>query len=81
MGDILTFLRRQGFPVEGTCVSYYSSIFSAFVNCNTDPVGDFVHIQAKDLEVIANYPSLRLRFEKLQGPMYPDSDEEGQMQQ
>ena len=44
LSDVLRFLSRQGFPVEGANVSYYSSIFSAFVNCNADPVGDFVHI-------------------------------------
>jgi len=45
-------------------VSYYSAIFSAFVNCNVDPVGDFVHICEKDLEMIDGKASLRLRFEQ-----------------
>lgn len=58
------FLKRLGYPIDGTNVSYYSSIFSAFVNCDVDPVGEFVHISEKDLEVIDNTLSLRLRFEK-----------------
>ena len=60
----MAFLKRQGYPLEATNVSYYSAIFSAFVNCNMDPVGDFVHICEKDLEIIDSTPSLRLRFEK-----------------
>ena len=69
-------MKRQGFPIEGSTVSYYSSIFSAFVNCSTDPVGDFVHISEKDLEIIGEQPSLRIRFEKSQSKMYPDSDDD-----
>ena len=65
LGEVIAFLRRQGFPVEGTSVSYYSSIFSAFVNCSSDPNGEFVHIQTTDLEKIGNCPSLRIRFEKI----------------
>ncbi len=57
-------------------MSYYSSIFSAFVNCNTDPVSDFVYIAEKDLEIIATTPSLRLRFEKCQAPMYQIDDDD-----
>ena len=64
LGEVIVFLKRQGYPLEGTNVSYYSSIFSAFVNCDMDPVGDFVHICEKDLEIIDNTPSLRLRFDK-----------------
>ncbi len=64
LGEAIVFLKRQGYPLEGTNVSFYSSIFSAFVNCDMDPVGDFVHISEKHLEIIDNTPSLRLRFDK-----------------
>lgn len=64
LDDAIVFLKRQGYPIDGTNVSYYSSIFSAFVNCDVDPVGDFVHISEKDLEVIDGTLSLRLRFDK-----------------
>ena len=64
LGEAIVFLKMQGYPLEGTNVSYYSSIFSAFVNCDMDPVGDFVHICEKDLEIIDNTPSLRLRFDR-----------------
>ena len=50
-------------------MSYYSAIFSAFVDCNSDPVGDFVHIDEKEIEMIANIPSLRLRFERGMQPV------------
>ena len=46
------------------------------MNCNTDPVSDFVYIAEKDLEIISATPSLRLRFEKCQAPMYHDGDDD-----
>ena len=70
------FLKKQGYPLDGTNVSYYSAIFSAFVNCNVDPVGDFVHICERDLELIDNTPSLRLRFEKTVQAVYRDGEED-----
>ena len=54
LSDAIVYLKRQGFAIDGTNISYYSSIFSAFVNCYQDPVGDFVHIFEKDLEIIAD---------------------------
>ena len=41
-----------------------------------DPVGDFVHIYEKDLELIDNTPSLRLRFEKGAQQMLREVDED-----
>lgn len=57
-------------------MSFYSAVFSAFVNCSVDPVGDFVHIFEKDLECIDNSLSLRLRFEKGVQPIYKEEDAE-----
>lgn len=62
LSDTIAFLKRQGYPIDGTNVSYYSSILSAFVNCNRDPVSDSVYIAGKDLELINGILSLRLRF-------------------
>ena len=59
-------MKRQGFPVEGTQVAYYSSVLSAFVKCAEDPIGDYVHVSESDLEIINDSPSLRLRFENPQ---------------
>ena len=75
LSDVMTFLKRQGYPLDGTNVSYYSAIFSAFVNCNMDPVGDFVHICEKDLESIDNTPSLRLRFERGVNTLYREEED------
>ena len=63
LSEVILFLKRQGYPLKGTNVSYYSAVFSAFVNCNIDPIGDFVHIYEKDLETIDQKTSLRLRFD------------------
>lgn len=36
--DVVLFLKKQGYALESTYISYYSAVFSAHVNCNTDPV-------------------------------------------
>ena len=46
------------------------------MNCNSDPVGDFVHICEKDLEMIDGKASLRLRFEQSKGQEQRDYDED-----
>lgn len=32
--DIVKYLKKQGFALDNTFVSYYSSVFSAYINCN-----------------------------------------------
>ena len=64
LNDVISFLKQQGYPLENTFVSYYSAIFSAYVNCNLDPVSDSVQITDGDLEMIENAESLRLKFQK-----------------
>jgi len=38
-------------------------VLSAFVKCQKDPIGDYVHVSEMDLEIINDFPSLRIRFE------------------
>ena len=72
----MNFLKKQGYPLENTFVSYYSSIFSAFIQCNLDPVSDSVQITAADLETIDNVDSLKLRFQKGINKQYRDNSED-----
>ena len=76
LSEIVNFLKKQGYPLENTFVSYYSSIFSAFIQCNLDPVSDSVQITAADLETIDNAESLKLRFQKGITKQYRDNSED-----
>lgn len=62
--DILTFLKKQGFMLQKTVVSYLSFAFNAFVNCNSDPVSKAIWVSLDDFEVIDGKKSLRLKFQR-----------------
>ena len=42
--DAIAFLKRQGSSIGKTNVSCCSSILSAFLNCNRDPVSESIYI-------------------------------------
>jgi hypothetical protein len=60
--DVIVFLKKQGYPLEATLVSYYSAVFSAFINCNSDPISKKVWLTEDDLELFDDVLSLRLKF-------------------
>lgn len=62
--------------MDNTFVSYYSSIFSAYINCNLDPISKTIWLSEDDLEVIDNSLSLRLKFQKGVGRQYQDNEDE-----
>ena len=64
LNDVILYLKKQGYPIESTLISFYSNLFSAFVNCNSDPLSDYIQLSEEDLEVIDNAYSLRIKFER-----------------
>ena len=52
LSDAIAFLKQQGYCIDGTNVSYCSSMLGAYVNCNRDPVPESVYIEVKDLAII-----------------------------
>lgn len=63
LNDVIMHLKKEGYPIEeGTLISFYSNLFSAFVNCNSDPLSDYIQLSEEDLEVIDNAYSLRIKF-------------------
>lgn len=50
--DVIIFLKQQGYAIENTFISFYSAIFSAYVNCNLDPVSKTIWLSNEDLEII-----------------------------
>jgi hypothetical protein len=62
--DVIVYLKKQGYPLENTFVSFYSAVFSAFINCNIDPVSKKLWLTEDDLELFDGILSLRLKFQK-----------------
>jgi hypothetical protein len=60
--DVIVYLKKQGYPLENTFVSFYSAVFSAFINCNIDPVSKKLWLTEDDLELFDGILSLRLKF-------------------
>ena len=72
--DVVKYLKRQGFAIENNFVSYYSSVFSAYVNCNLDPISKSIYLSEDDLEIIDNQPALRIKIQKGLGRQYQDNE-------
>ena len=45
-------------------MSYYSTVFSAYINCNLEPISKKVWLTEDDLEMFDDVLSLRLKFQK-----------------
>ena len=60
--ELIEFLQVQGFSFEKLGVSYFSNLFSTFINCSNDLDLKNVWLSLDDLEEILGRPSLRLKF-------------------
>jgi hypothetical protein len=83
LNDIILFLKKQGYQLDNTFVSYYSTVFSAYINCNLEPISKKVWLTEDDLEMFDDVLSLRLKFQKAisrkqatEGDDQSDEDEE-----
>ena len=74
--DVILFLKKQGYPLENTFVSYYSAVFSAFINCNLEPISKKVWLTEDDLEMFDDVLSLRLKFQKAISRQYKDDGDQ-----
>jgi hypothetical protein len=82
--DVVVYLKKQGYPLENTFVSFYSAVFSAFINCNVDPVSKKLWLTEDDLELFDDVLSLRLKFQRSVNKQYNidvDSDENEDLEQ
>lgn len=75
--DVVLFLKKQGYALENTYISYYSSVFSAYVNCNLDPVSKTIWLTQEDLELIDGKHALRLKFQKGLCRQFTENEDEG----
>ena len=62
--DVIRYLKKLGYKLDNCLVSYFSSIFSAYVNCNLDPSSHSIFLTEQDLEIIDNKVALRLKIAK-----------------
>ncbi len=46
---MIVFLKKSGFPLENCFVSFFSPVFSAFINCGLDPLPNSIKITKDDL--------------------------------
>ena len=45
----MEFLKKQGYPIENSFVSYYSADFQVQINCGPEPVSKAVALSVSDL--------------------------------
>jgi hypothetical protein len=69
---LVSFLRKQGYPIDNSFVSYYSVDFQVQINCGPDPISKAVCLTPTDLEVNRNgESSLQLIFARgIKGDFY-----------
>lgn len=64
LGKLVNYIKKQGYPVENSFVSYYSADFQVQINCGADPISPAISICPTDLEEnqYSNELSLQLIF-------------------
>ena len=69
---LVDFLKKQGYPIENSFVSYYSADFQVQINCGPEPISKVVALSMTDLEQnhLGEY-QLKLIFSKgIKGDFY-----------
>jgi hypothetical protein len=49
LSDVIVSLKKCGYPLENCFVSYFSPVFSAFINCGLDPLPQSIKLSKEDL--------------------------------
>lgn len=50
LSDVVIYLKKCGYPLENCFVSFFSPIFSAYINCGLDPLPTSIKITNEDLQ-------------------------------
>jgi len=50
VSDVIVFLKKCGYPLENCFISFFSPVFSAFINCGLDPLPSSIKITKDDLQ-------------------------------
>ena len=83
LSEVIVFLKKCGYPLENCFVSFWSPVFSAFINCGLDPLPKSIKLTKEDLSSIGKEGEeekfkLHLRFIKGITADYRGDDEAGQ---
>ena len=49
LADVIVYLKKRGYPLENCFISFFSPVFSAFINCGLDPLPSSIKITKDDL--------------------------------
>ena len=49
LSEVINFLKKCGYPLENCFISFFSPIFSGFINCGLDPLPPSIKISGEDL--------------------------------
>lgn len=49
LSDVIVYLKKCGYPIENCFVSFFSPIFSAYINCGLDPLPNSIKLSKDDL--------------------------------
>ena len=53
LSEVITYLKKCGYPLENCFISFFSPIFSAYINCGLDPLPASIKITKEDLNQVA----------------------------
>lgn len=54
LSDVISYLKRCGYPLENCFIAFFSPVFSAYINCGLDPLPNSIKITSEDLMLIQN---------------------------
>ena len=52
LSDVISYLKKCGYPLENCFISFFSPVFSAYINCGLDPLPTSIKITSEDLTQI-----------------------------
>ncbi len=52
LSDIVVHLKKCGYPLENCFISFFSPIFSAYINCGLDPLPNQIKVTKDDLTLV-----------------------------
>lgn len=55
LSDVIVYLKKCGYPIENCFVSFFSPIFSAYINCGLDPLPASIKLSKDDLILLKNF--------------------------
>ena len=52
LSDVIGYLKKCGYPLENCFISFFSPVFSAYINCGLDPLPTSIKITNEDLALV-----------------------------